>query len=110
MRIVYEDNLKESQDNSEVKYKFEIGKVYYGQFPSGAPARFAVIKRSDKFVTVTMGNRPEKKRYKIDLSWNKEAETFFVNSSGVSVSAENTFKSQQDFIKWAKENGAMYDI
>lgn len=110
MRIVYEDNLMESQDNSEVKYKFEIGKVYYGQFPSGAPAGFKVVKRSDKFVTVVKPNLDEKpRRFKIDL-WNGESETFFVNSARVSVSAENTFKSQQDFIKWAKTNGAMYDI
>lgn len=106
MRIIYEENEAMKNPNEEIKFKFEVGKTYFGQYSNGSPAEFKVIKRSDKFVTVARPSDEKPRRFKIDLSWNGESETFFVNSSGVLVSAEDTFNSQKEFNNWAKKNGA----
>lgn len=109
MRIIYEENEAMKNPNEEIKFKFKVGKTYFGQYSNGSPAEFKVIKRSDKSVTVIKPNLDEKpKRFKIDFSWNGESETFFVNSSGVLVSAEDTFKNQDEFNSWAKKNGAKF--
>ena len=92
MRIIYEENEAMKNPNNDVKFKFELGKIYFGKYYNGSLAKFKVVKRSDKFVTVIKPNLDEKpRRFKIDLSWNGESETFFVNSSRVLVSAEDSY-------------------
>lgn len=97
----YKDVLQENRD-SEIEFKFKIGRVYYGTYSSGAIAKFKVIKKTDKFVIVKKEDKI--KRYKISLSWNRKEEEFFVPTSQILVNARNTFESEEEYLKWMKQN------
>lgn len=98
----YKDTLQENK-SSEIEFKFEVGKVYYGTYSSGAIARFEIIKRTDKFITAKKGDKI--KRYKISLSWNGQEEEFFVPTSQILINARNTFESKEKYLKWIRQNG-----
>lgn len=97
----YKSFLQENK-NPEIEFKFEIGRIYYGTYSSGATARFEIIKRTDNFVTVKKEDKT--KRYKISLSWNGKEEEFFVPTSQILVNARNTFESKENYLKWMESN------